>query len=83
MCPCCTDIRLKGRWLEVTTQKQKGKNFFLCVCFSWANSRGATQTTATVTVNCAQEAALASLPTGLMADCVGRRVSALSYHNTV
>lgn len=53
------------------------------VCFSWANSRGGTQTTTAVTVNRAQGAGAASQPTGLMADCVGRRVSALSYHNTV
>lgn len=80
---CRTDIRLKGKLSGVITQKQKNKKFFLRVCFSWANSRSGTQTTTAVTVNRVQGAGAASQPTGLMADCVGRRVSALSYHNTV
>lgn len=29
---CCIDTRLKGKLLEVITQKQKDKNFFLRVC---------------------------------------------------
>lgn len=79
----CVTKGLTGKLSGVITRKQKNKNFFLHVCSSWANSRSWTQTTTAVTVNRAQGAEIASQPTGLMAACVGRRVSALPYHNTV
>lgn len=65
------------------SNNKEAKIVFLHLCFPWANSYTPRETTTAVTINPVPRARAASQPTGLMADWERRRVSALSYHNTV